>query len=111
MSLKSQRCYHHINREAAARCPECGHFYCRECVVDHEDRLLCNDCLRAATAKADKRNRGMVVVALQMAAALSGLFVTYLLFYLLGESLLRIPSAFHEGEIWTNLVEESVEGL
>ena len=46
------RCRRHPERPASARCPACGGTYCRECVVEHDGRILCASCLRAA-AQAD----------------------------------------------------------
>jgi hypothetical protein len=45
-NLLLQRCFNHGMREAAARCPECGRFYCRECITEHDDRVLCSACLK-----------------------------------------------------------------
>lgn len=28
-----------------ARCPECGHTFCRECIVEYEGRMICKECL------------------------------------------------------------------
>ncbi|MCI0613826.1 rhomboid family protein, partial [bacterium] len=39
--ISKQRCFFHSQREAVVRCPECGRYYCRECVTEHLDRLLC----------------------------------------------------------------------
>ena len=50
--LRHQRCYHHHGREAVVRCPECGRFYCRECVTEHDDRMLCSRCLEQITHSA-----------------------------------------------------------
>jgi len=44
--LAYQRCLNHTFREAVARCPECGHYFCRECITEHEDRVVCASCLR-----------------------------------------------------------------
>ena len=44
------RCRRHPDRPAAARCPECGEAHCRECVVEHEGRILCAACLTRLTA-------------------------------------------------------------
>ena len=97
-SLSVQRCSNHPGREAAARCPECGRFFCRECVTEHEDRVLCSACLAAAggsTAAA----RGPGIVG-KTAAFLGSLTALWLLFYLLGRGLLALPSSFHEGTLW-----------
>jgi hypothetical protein len=49
-SLAAQRCFHHSLREAVARCPECRQFYCRECITEHEERVICATCLRRLSA-------------------------------------------------------------
>ena len=92
-TLIHQRCFNHSQREAAARCPQCSQFYCRECITEHEDRVIC-----AAKVPLIKR-RGFVGVlrALQL---LAGLCTVWLFFYLLGQGLLSLDSSFHEGTIW-----------
>jgi len=98
-ALIHQRCHHHPAREAAARCPECGRHFCRECVVEHEDRVLCAACLRRlATATTAKRH--WLRPLLRAGAALCGFLALWLLFHLGGQLLLAIPSTFHEGTLW-----------
>jgi hypothetical protein len=98
-SLIHQRCFHHAGREAAARCPECGRFYCRECVVEHEQRVICAACLRRIARVPLTRQTGLIAVirAVQVAAGLGCLCV---FFYLLGVLLISLPSSFHEGTLW-----------
>ena len=55
--LSRQRCAHHAHREAAARCPQCERYYCRECVTEHEGRVLCTSCLGTLTARSRKSGR------------------------------------------------------
>ena len=50
-ALAHQRCFNHALREAAARCPGCGNFFCRECVTEHDDRVLCAACLETGKTK------------------------------------------------------------
>ena len=45
-----QTCFQHPDREAVVRCPSCRKYYCRECVTEHDDRMLCSNCLAALTA-------------------------------------------------------------
>lgn len=99
MSLAHQRCFHHAHREAVARCPECRNFFCRECVTEHADRVLCAACLKRIVAGPGTRRRGLVglVRALQVAA---GLVLAILFFYWLGLSLLEMPASFHDGTLW-----------
>lgn len=97
--IAAQRCFRHPTREAVARCPECERYFCRECITEHADRVICAACLaaladrQAATAHKPRRLR----LALQAAL---GLVALWLLFYSFGQILLRLPSAFHEGHLW-----------
>ncbi|MBA4388791.1 MAG: rhomboid family protein [Verrucomicrobia bacterium] len=101
MKLFDQKCFNHMQREAAARCPQCGRFFCRECVTDHEGRLVCAACLKkmaAAAAPARPRLAGMSLF-LQSAFAF---FLLWLTVYYLGQALLRLPDSFHEGTLWNS---------
>lgn len=97
--LIDQRCFNHSLREAAARCPECGRCFCRECVTEHEDRLICAACLRRMV-KPRFTQRGFFVFAVRVVQFGVGLFAVWMFFYLLGETLARIPSPFHEDSVW-----------
>lgn len=97
--LVHQRCFTHAHREAAARCPECKRFFCRECITEHEDRVLCAACLEQLAGAKEKRRRiwrfwgrgGLCLV---------GVFTVWLAFYFCARALLLIPDSFHEGTIW-----------
>ncbi len=99
-SLLKQRCHLHPTREAAARCPECHRFFCRECITEHDHRVICATCLSAAATPppaAEKRKRSV-----QPLTTLLAVTFTWLCFYLIGQLLLNIPSRFHEGAVWAN---------
>jgi hypothetical protein len=98
-AIRQQRCLHHPTREAAARCPECGRHFCRECVVEHDDRVLCAACLRRLAAVAAPK-RARLRPLFRVAAALCGFVMLWIAFYLCGQLLLAVPSSFHEGTIW-----------
>lgn len=98
-SLIHQRCFNHASREAAARCPECSHFYCRECITEHDDRVICAACLRTLAKPASVRKRAFVGLA-RCAQVAAGVFVLWLFFYLLGQILLSIDASYHEGTVW-----------
>ncbi len=71
MNLAEQRCWNHERREAACRCPDCRRYFCRECVTEHQQRLLCAACLRQATEGATRRHgRTFGAVVPVVAAAL-----------------------------------------
>lgn len=100
-ALIHQRCFHHSLREAVARCPECRQFYCRECITEHDDRVICASCLRqlAVPAKGGGKSLAWLAPSLQCAA---GLVLLWVIFYFLGAALLSIPSSFHEGTVWAD---------
>jgi hypothetical protein len=99
MTLSAQRCLHHPTREAVARCPECRHTFCRECVTEHEDRMLCAGCLHKQFPTAQSR-RTRALSGARAGQLLCGLVVAWLFFYWLGQGLLAIPSSFHNGTVW-----------
>jgi hypothetical protein len=98
-SLLHQRCFYHSSREAVARCPECRQFYCRECITEHDDRVICAACLRRMAAAQTGRSSRLVWLAAAL-PCVAGFVVGFLFFYFCGEALLLIPSNFHEGNVW-----------
>lgn len=97
--LTQQRCFNHATREAVARCPECGLFFCRECITEHEDRVICAACLRKQARPPLLRRPGFAGV-IHLGQLALGLLLAWFFFYLVGETLLAIPSSFHEGTLW-----------
>lgn len=94
-----QRCFNHAVREAAARCPECQQFFCRECITEHDDRVLCTACLKKLVRQPPARRRALANLRL-LAQGVLGILVAWFFFYLIGEGLLRLPDSFHEGTLW-----------
>ena len=108
-SLTRQRCWIHLEREAAARCPQCANFYCRECVTEHEGRLVCAGCLRdlLATAANTRRrglgSRGRLVLAgiTRTGQVLGSVVAAWIFFQMFGQWLLSTATQFHESNVWT----------
>jgi len=99
MSLSHQRCLNHHNREAAVRCPRCAQFYCRECVIEHDEKFVCALCLKQlATPKRVISARFRLLA--QPTQFIAGLLLVWLMFFLLGQFLVNIPEDFHEGSFW-----------
>lgn len=97
--LALQHCLHHPSREAVARCPECSHFFCRECITEHDDRVICADCLKRLISTAGPaRTRFAAVRRILLCAA--GFFIAWVCFYESGRALLLIPTSFHDGTLW-----------
>jgi len=97
--LAHQRCLNHFTREAAARCPECGRFFCRECITEHEGKVVCADCLRAG-GESDSGGTSLAGDTARIFMMALGVALVWLFFYYFGRLLLLIPSSFHEGTIW-----------
>lgn len=97
--LIAQRCLHHPMREAVARCPECGQFFCRECVTEHDDRVVCSSCLRRLASKTAKRRRSFAPLW-RAGAATCGLLIGWLFFFIVGRLLVNAPASFHEDTLW-----------
>ena len=97
--LLHQRCLNHLTREAAARCPECKRFFCRECITEHEGKVLCAECL-AAGGETNFNGGSRVAEIGRVGAMALGVGLVWLFFYYFGRILLSIPSSFHEGTIW-----------
>jgi hypothetical protein len=98
-NLSQQRCFNHIQREAVARCVECSQFFCRECVAEHDDRMVCAACL-VKLAHRPKPARRRMAGFFRLAQCALGVMLLWLFFYAAGETLLSIPTAFHEGTLW-----------
>jgi len=98
-SLTEQRCFNHAQREAVARCLSCANFFCRECITEHEDRVICAACLQKLARVPLLKRRGFIGL-LRACQFLAGLLAAWIFFYLIGESLLALPASFHEGTLW-----------
>lgn len=97
--LLQQRCFNHAVREAVARCPECRQYFCRECVTEHDDRVLCTVCLKKI-ARVPLTRRPAFLKILRLTQCAAGLLVAWVFFFFAGAMLLKIPASVHEGTIW-----------
>lgn len=105
-ALHARKCVRHPVREAAARCPACGECFCRECVVEHEGKVLCGPCLaRRATRGAARRERWRGLRHAGRSAA--GLLALWLVFYGLGALLAKLPPEVHDGTVWRRAADAS----
>lgn len=98
-NLFLQRCLNHAQREAVARCPECGGFFCRECIAEHEDRVLCASCLKKRLHRSESR-RSLLLIAGRVAQAAFGFLIAWFFFFAIGGKLLQLPDLFHQDTLW-----------
>jgi hypothetical protein len=99
-------CAIHPQREAAARCASCAGFFCRECVTEHDLRMLCARCLRE-TASSDeprKKRRSLTAPLAVFTQLVLGAVLLWFSFYLIGRLLIAVPATFHEGTLWESVV-------
>lgn len=73
--------------------------YCRECVSEHEDRVICAACLKRLLAPKPSR-RAALTGGLRIGGAMLGLLIAWCAFYYLGQALLGLPDSVHEGSVW-----------
>jgi B-box zinc finger len=96
--ISGTRCFNHARREAVARCTVCGTFFCRECIAEHNGRMICARCLLPGeTTRGKRRLLSGVIRAFQL---LGGVLLLWLVFFLMGRALLKLPTSFHDGSLW-----------
>ena len=101
--LAQQRCLNHDSREAACRCPLCQKFFCRECVVLFEARLLCANCLAMQAPAQEPGNAKRRLSFASLMLALLGLLLVWLMFYLAGWAIFHIHESDRTaspGSLW-----------
>jgi hypothetical protein len=98
-ALARQVCLNHPVREAVARCVECHRFFCRECIAEHDGRLICASCL-AKLARPAARSRAWPGLVRGLVKGAAGFLFAWILFYTIGNLLLQLPSTFHEDTFW-----------
>jgi hypothetical protein len=99
MELHERHCLNHAEREAVARCPECKQFYCRECIAEHDDRVICAACLRKLTGAKSERKHALAWFS-RAAMFCMSIATAWLVFYCVGKILLSIPVSLHDGTVW-----------
>jgi len=97
--ISRQRCFNHEYRDAAALCPECSRFFCRECVTEHHGRVLCSECIGQQLTTSAPGVNYLGRAAHGILILLGGLTAWYFFFYT-GQTLLALPDTFHDGSFW-----------
>ena len=97
--ISRQRCFNHEHREAAALCPECSRFFCRECVTEHNGRVLCSECIGKQLKTLKLRSNYFSKTA-HAILILLGILTAWYFFFYTGQTLLALPDSFHDGTFW-----------
>ena len=100
-AISHERCFNHALREAAARCPQCRRYFCRECVTEHDDRVLCTACLTLSTIRPLRKGKQMVGL-IKVICCIAGLLMAWFFFFLMGDMLTSLPSKFHKVGLWNS---------
>ncbi len=83
-SFKQIRCSNHISREAVARCPKCSNDFCRECVTEYKEQMLCINCLDILTQENNLKPSYLGIFLLLILFIIS-FAILWLIFYWTGE--------------------------
>ena len=93
-TIQLTRCFNHHHREASAKCPACSKFYCRECVTEHDEKILCTSCLRQAvqTPFPKKKDRSDWLILILFPCSF---VILWYLFFLVGRIMAAVPNRLH----------------
>lgn len=94
--LSRIRCRNHGGREAVARCRDCGDFFCRECVVEHEGRMVCATCLEELAREAPPKRRGVFRGLARAIGVLLSFGFTWLFFSVAGRIIVFLREVWGE---------------
>jgi len=101
ISALQQRCRNHENREAVCRCPQCGRSFCRECVSEHEARLLCAACLKLLAERPVPRTRSLRRLV-PAALALAGILTAWAVYFAGAEAAMTLADRSERSEWQTH---------
>lgn len=107
-AIHARRCVRHSTREAAARCPGCGVYFCRECVSEFGGKALCAGCLAKSTKRTDDSTRRWTR-ARDGVRLVGAIGLTWLSFYAIGRLAAKLPANFHDDTVWVATDTEDAE--
>lgn len=99
-NVAHQHCWNHPLRGAVCRCPACQRPFCRECVSEHDTRLLCAACIKSFTrapGQSHARTRRLRLAVLALATAV----LAWIAFFSLGQILMG-SATLAELSAWHN---------
>ena len=100
MTLSKLHCFNHSLREAVARCLECNRYFCRECIIEHKERVICAECLERINAQEEKKDSIYLSIITRTIATFITIFILWFTYYAIGEQLQKIPTFFQKGRLF-----------
>ena len=104
-ALRQNRCFHHPQREAAAKCPSCQRHYCRECVSFVSGRMICSACWNAEQAQEKPSSKRWGQLGEVAVVSLSFLLV-WAAIAGFGRLMASLPDPLHDATVWEELATE-----
>lgn len=92
--LIKSKCQNHTSREAVAKCPICQHYYCRECVTEHNNQFICVGCLSTQQTGVNNSKNSFFTVFKLILFSIFTILTSWYFFQIIGSLLLKIPSSF-----------------
>jgi hypothetical protein len=84
-----QQCFNHPARGAACRCPACSRPFCRECVSEHDSRLLCATCLATSVSSPDRWRARRIAPFVVSLLGLASTLLVWALFFSFGRIIME----------------------
>lgn len=110
--VSARMCAIHPAREAVARCPSCSAFYCRECITEHDYRMICAGCLAAlleGKGEVEKKGgrAGLGGPAITLVQVVVGVMVVWFVCFTMAELLREMPPDLHSGSMFEDIMMEA----
>jgi hypothetical protein len=93
-AFASKRCFVHSAREAVCLCTICRKSFCRECVIEQEQRLVCAACMSRSTA-AKRDSRAKLDAVQGTGSVLLAILLAWVFFYMAGRIFLLAEPSRH----------------
>ena len=94
--LSKKKCFNHSKRQASAKCLNCSHFFCPECITEHNGRLSCSNCLQKESEEKEKSGSKLLGTVLLTMSSFAAFIFICLFFYIFARLLYSSPEDFHQ---------------
>jgi len=88
-NVVQQHCWNHAQRGAVCHCPACHRPFCRECVSEHDSKLLCAICIKASVSAADGARARRMAPLWMATMAVASTLLAWAIFFSLGQIIME----------------------